>query len=109
MSGRARRSTWDACFPSCASTSTVSRASPSCPQALVEADDLSILGAPFYVMKRVSGIIVRRDLPPGLELGPEGVRALFDRVVEVHAELHAVDWRAAGLAGFGRPQGSVPP
>jgi aminoglycoside phosphotransferase (APT) family kinase protein len=81
---------------------------PYCPEALVESDDLSILGAPFYVMERLSGIIVRHDLPPGLELGPEGVRALFDRVVEVHAELHAVDWRAAGLEGFGRPEGYVP-
>lgn len=84
------------------------RAFPYCPEALVESDDLSILGGPFYVMERLSGIIVRHDLPPGLELGPEGVRALFDRVVEVHAELHAVDWRAAGLEGFGRPEGYVP-
>jgi aminoglycoside phosphotransferase (APT) family kinase protein len=59
-------------------------------------------------MERLCGIIVRHDLPPGLELGPAGVRALFERVVEVHAELHAVDWRAAGLEGFGRPEGYVP-
>lgn len=78
---------------------------PYCPEALLLCDDASILGAPFYVMERLRGVIVRRDLPAGMELDAAGVRALFDRVIEAHAELHEVDWRAAGLAELGRPEG----
>src|SRR5215475_4026110 len=39
------------------------------PRPLLHCTDESILGAPFYVMERVHGIILRKDLPPGLELG----------------------------------------
>ena len=78
---------------------------PYCPEPLVFSDDPSILGAPFYVMERLHGIIVRGDLPKGLELEPAGLRALFDTVVAAHAELHAVDYRAVGLEGFGKPEG----
>jgi aminoglycoside phosphotransferase (APT) family kinase protein len=80
---------------------------PYCPKPLVYCDDESIIGSPFYVMDRIEGIIVRRDFPPGLSLSPESVRALFNRVVDVHVELHSVDYRAVGLEGFGKPEGYV--
>jgi aminoglycoside phosphotransferase (APT) family kinase protein len=78
---------------------------PYCPRPLAFSDDRSILGAPFFVMERIPGIIVHGDLPAGLDLDPAGVAALFDRVIAVHAELHAVDYRAVGLAAFGKPEG----
>ena len=80
---------------------------PYCPEPLAFTEDESIIGSPFYVMSRLEGIIVRRDFPPGLDLTPEEVGALFDRVVDVHAELHSVDYRAVGLEEFGRPEGYV--
>jgi aminoglycoside phosphotransferase (APT) family kinase protein len=80
---------------------------PYCPKPLIFSDDESIIGSPFYVMERIEGIIVRRDFPSGLSLSPEDVRTLFDRVVDVHVELHSVDYRAVGLEGFGNPEGYV--
>jgi aminoglycoside phosphotransferase (APT) family kinase protein len=80
---------------------------PYCPKPLHFCGDLSIIGSPFYVMERVEGIIVRRDFPTGMSLSPEEVRALFDRVVDVHVELHSVDYRAVGLEDFGKPEGYV--
>jgi len=80
---------------------------PYCPEALAYSDDRSILGVPFYVMERLSGVVIRGDLPAGLELAPAEIRALFDRAVRVHAELHAVDYRKVGLEEFGRPEGYV--
>jgi aminoglycoside phosphotransferase (APT) family kinase protein len=80
---------------------------PYCPKPLVYCEDESIIGSPFYVMERIEGIIVRRDFPSGLTLSPAEVRALFDRVVDVHVELHSVDWRSVGLEGFGKPEGYV--
>jgi aminoglycoside phosphotransferase (APT) family kinase protein len=40
------------------------------PRPVLYCDDPSIVGAPFYLMERLRGIILRRDLPPGLEIRP---------------------------------------
>jgi len=39
---------------------------PYCPEALLYCEDESVMGCPFYVMERIKGIILRRDLPKGL-------------------------------------------
>ncbi|MGZ3446496.1 MAG: phosphotransferase family protein [Myxococcaceae bacterium] len=68
----------------------------------------SPLGAEFYVMERVQGLILRGTrLPPGVELDAAGMRALSETLVDTLVELHAVDPTAAGLADFGKPQGYV--
>lgn len=81
---------------------------PKAPRALAACDDLSVIGAPFYVMERVRGVILRHQkLPPGMELPPETMRRLSEAAVDGLAELHAVDFAAAGLGDLGRPQGYV--
>jgi aminoglycoside phosphotransferase (APT) family kinase protein len=81
---------------------------PKAPRALASCDDPAVIGAPFYVMERMRGVILRHQkLPPGIELPAETVRRLSQAVVDGLAELHAVDVRAAGLADLGRPQGYV--
>lgn len=80
---------------------------PYCPEPLAYSEDPSIMGCPFYVMERIRGVILRRNLPAGLELPPAQVRRLFEKVVEVHAALHALDFRKIGLDGFGKPEGYV--
>jgi aminoglycoside phosphotransferase (APT) family kinase protein len=81
---------------------------PKAPRALAACDDPAVLGAPFYLMERVRGVILRRPtLPPGLDLPPERMRALAEAAVDGLAELHSVDYRDAGLADFGRPVGYV--
>ena len=69
-------------------------------------EEESPLGAQFYVMERVQGLILRGTrLPPGVELDPAGMRAVSETVVDTLVELHAVDPTAAGLADFGKPAG----
>ncbi len=80
---------------------------PYCPRPLALCEDEAIIGSRFFVMERVHGIIVRRDFPPGLSLEPGDVGALFDHLVDLLVELHALDYRALGLESFGRPQGYV--
>ena len=80
---------------------------PYCPKPLVYSDDETIIGSPFYVMEKIEGIIVRRDFPTGMSLSPEEIRVLFDQVVDVHVELHSVDFQAVGLEDFGKPEGYV--
>jgi aminoglycoside phosphotransferase (APT) family kinase protein len=64
-----------------------------------------VLGAPFYLMERRRGVILRRELPAGLE--PAAIVRLCDLLVDALVELHAVDYVAAGLGDFGKPAGYV--
>jgi aminoglycoside phosphotransferase (APT) family kinase protein len=75
------------------------------PRTLHLCTDPAVLGAPFYVMERVIGLHVAHDLPPGYADEPAQRRAIADGLVDVLADLHAVDPVAAGLDGFGRPEG----
>jgi aminoglycoside phosphotransferase (APT) family kinase protein len=80
---------------------------PKAPRPLAYCEDAAVLGAPFYLMERVRGLILRRDPPPDLPLGPAVARGLGLAFVDALLELHAVDFAAAGLAGLGNPDGYV--
>ena len=75
------------------------------PHVIAYCDSPDVLGAPFYLMERRRGVILRKDLPPGLDTAR--VRRLCDALVDALVELHAVDYRAAGLADFGKPAGYI--
>jgi aminoglycoside phosphotransferase (APT) family kinase protein len=74
------------------------------PEPVAFCADEDVIGAPFYLMGYVEGAAVRtRD-----ELGdpaPERVQRLSERLAEVLAAIHAVDYREVGLGDFGRPEG----
>jgi aminoglycoside phosphotransferase (APT) family kinase protein len=81
---------------------------PKAPRAILHCDDPEVIGAPFYVMERVRGVILRHQKPPaGVDLHPEVMRRLSEAAVDGLAELHAVDYEAAGLGDLGRPAGYV--
>src|SRR3954466_6373696 len=75
------------------------------PRTLHLCTDTSVLGAPFYVMERVAGVHVVSEIPAGYADAPEQRRAIGDGLVDVLADLHAVDYRQVGLGEFGRPEG----
>lgn len=68
------------------------------PYALCE--DESVVGTMFYVMDHVDGRIFWDGTLPGLEPGER--RAIYEAKCKTFAALHNVDWRAAGLTGFGK-------
>jgi aminoglycoside phosphotransferase (APT) family kinase protein len=87
--------------------SVLHRAFPEAPRALVSCSDPGVIGAPFFVMERRRGVVVRRRLPAeyaGLEGAP---RAMSEALVDTLARLHAVDYAALGLAELGKPEGFV--
>jgi aminoglycoside phosphotransferase (APT) family kinase protein len=67
--------------------------------------DPDVLGAPFYLMERVTGVIARGALPPGYAEGPAERAAVAHGLLDVLADLHAVPPAEVGLADFGRPDG----
>lgn len=70
------------------------------PKVLATCDDESVIGAPFYVMERVHGTVVNDALPEGLTPARAG-----DELIDALVEVHATDWQACGLEGFGKPTG----
>jgi aminoglycoside phosphotransferase (APT) family kinase protein len=74
------------------------------PRVLAVCEDPAPIGAPFYVMERVEGVVVTDSLPRPLD-NPEQRARIADELIESLVELHAVDWHAVGLEGFGKPTG----
>jgi aminoglycoside phosphotransferase (APT) family kinase protein len=74
---------------------------PKAPRALACCDDPAVAGAPFFLMERVHGIILRR----GEQLAPPLAPAVSAATVDALVELHAVDCATAGLADLGHPAG----
>ena len=75
------------------------------PQTLALCTDDDVIGAPFYVMSRVPGYIVRDEMPNGYAESPDQRRAIGHGLVDVLADLHSVDPAAVGLGDYGRPDG----
>jgi aminoglycoside phosphotransferase (APT) family kinase protein len=71
------------------------------PRALLLCEDPGVIGTAFYLMSYVPGRVMPELRLPGL--APLERRALWDDAVAVLARLHGVDWRAVGLADFGKP------
>jgi aminoglycoside phosphotransferase (APT) family kinase protein len=78
---------------------------PPAPHVLLFCEDASVLGAPFYLMEPVHGIILRSDIPPGLDFPPETARRVCESFLDNLALLHGLDCNAIGLADLGKPQG----
>lgn len=80
---------------------------PAAPQPFFYCEDVDVLGVPFYVMERRRGIILRRAANTGLDIDPPNARRLSTALVDTLALLHALDYKAAGLADLGKPDGYV--
>jgi aminoglycoside phosphotransferase (APT) family kinase protein len=85
--------------------SRLSAAWSKAPRPLVECQDESVLGCRFYLMERLRGVILRRDPPAGVTLDSATMRRLGCTLVDGLVELHAIDYKAIGLADLGRPDG----
>lgn len=80
---------------------------PRVPRPLLYCDDISVLGAPFYIMERATGAILRANRPEGMDLSPQVMRQLAEAFIDNLADIHAIDTQAAGLGDLGRPTGYV--
>ena len=78
---------------------------PPAPRAFHFCDDPAIIGAPFLIMERREGVVIRREMPPQFDGDAAHLMslALVDRLVD----FHAVDFAALGLGDLGKPSGFV--
>ena len=73
------------------------------PRPVAVCEDPDVLGAPFYLMEQVDGVVVRDTLPGWLDEPARRVLGLD--LATAFAELHRVDIEPFVAAGLGRPDG----
>ena len=70
-------------------------------------DDHEVLGADFYAMERIAGVIPRAEWPSAVPLPADQARELCEHTVDVLVRLHSVDPAEAGLTHLGKGHGYV--
>jgi aminoglycoside phosphotransferase (APT) family kinase protein len=74
------------------------------PRVLAVGDDEAVLGVPFYVMEEMHGTVITSEIPEALDT-PAERRRVGEELVDALVDVHAVDWQACGLEGYGKPTG----
>lgn len=74
------------------------------PRPILLCTDESIIGAPFYLMAKVDGLVIYDSLPAVFDT-LDGKRELAEELVRTLVKLHAVDYRAVGLGDLGKSEG----
>ena len=77
------------------------------PRVFAFCEDESVIGAPFIVMERRAGVVVRAEIPTELKAHANVEERVSLALVDAMAEFHAIDPVAAGLEKLGRPEGFV--
>ena len=78
---------------------------PLAPKPYFFCENESVIGAPFYVMERRKGVVLDDSFPEGVEASEELCCGISRTLVDTLVELHAVDFREAGLGDLGKPDG----
>jgi aminoglycoside phosphotransferase (APT) family kinase protein len=76
------------------------------PRVIAFCEDTDINDAPFYVMEKVDGVILRTGADIAA-VAPDDLRRCSESLVDVLVAIHAVDYSAVGLDDFGHPDGYV--
>lgn len=77
------------------------------PKMVSLCEETSVIGSEFYVMERLEGTILRRDLPAGMTLAAEDARRLCESALDLLARLHSLDPASCGLSDLSRGEGYV--
>ncbi len=97
--------------------SRLSKMYPPAPEPILFCDDRSVIGAEFYLMERLDGIILRGTIDPNhfegktsklitdFNSSPDMQRKVCGSFIENLARLHRVDHKFAGLDKLGKPEG----
>ena len=85
--------------------SVLSTRSIPAPRPIALCEDVAVTGAPFYLMERVRGVILRGST--GVAPAPEVMRRLSESFVETFAAIHSVNASDPAIAALGKPDGYI--
>ncbi len=78
---------------------------PLAPKSILFCDDISVLGAPFFIMEYKPGLVIGGEMPPEVAARGAPGEKLGAMLVTVLRDLHRVDPEVVGLGDLGRPEG----
>ena len=77
---------------------------PAAPQAYLLCEDADIVGAPFIIMERCNGVVIRKKLPEEFTNIPNVEERVADAMIRAQADLHTIKIEGE-LEKLGRPEG----
>ncbi len=77
------------------------------PRPILFCEDETVLGAPFYIMERVVGVILRPSNVSAMNLSADLFYQTSKALVDNLVTLHTLDIEAIGLSRLGKPEGYV--
>jgi aminoglycoside phosphotransferase (APT) family kinase protein len=77
------------------------------PEVYLICEDPAIIGAPFFLMERRHGIVLRDRIPPEISAYENYPQRISKAFVDCQVELHSVDVEKHGLISLGKPEGFV--
>lgn len=85
----------------------LSKSYAKAPRPYLFCEDESVIGAPFYVMERVQGVILRPKMPKDMHPNATTMSGIANSLIDTFVDLHAVDYQSVGLGDLGKPEGYV--
>ena len=77
------------------------------PEPVLLCEDETVIGATFYLMRRVAGVILRNRVPAGLTISPATFQNISRAAIDQLAALHQLDLEVSGLGQMGKAEGYV--
>jgi len=87
--------------------SSIKNQYPKVPNPVLYCGDESIIGADFYLMERVNGLILRTQPPKGIDLTQNLMESLSKALIDNLVELHNIDVTKDAFAKIGKPEGYI--
>lgn len=87
--------------------SVLRQAFPFAPRIYHYCEDEAVIGAPFLIMERCRGVVVRDAMPERFTGDRDAPQQMSRALVDTLAAFHAVDYEALGLSELGRPAGFI--
>jgi aminoglycoside phosphotransferase (APT) family kinase protein len=87
--------------------SVLQKAFPLAPKAYLYENDPAIVGAPFFIMERRNGLVIRSSMPEEFSKIDEAGKQISEALVDALADLHKVNYSELGLENFGKPDGFI--
>ena len=73
------------------------------PRTTLLCNEDEVIGAPFYLMEKMEGVVIRDELPPAYSESDR--MRIGEELVDALVELHSIDPDACGLGSFGKKEG----
>lgn len=77
------------------------------PEVYLICEDAGVIGAPFYLMERRHGVVLRTSIPAEITRHENYASRISRAFVDCMIELHSIDIEKHGLVSLGKPEGFV--